>query len=252
MDGTVSLGRTALPAAPLSRGRLDWWRWLVGFPGYRRAVRAARRAPAVRRLVIVGNAPLAFDCRELVDGADIVVRLNDCKGATAWSGTRTTILCVNHTGAPARRYVRERPFRSHPLCVDAREVWLPHHQGAYDAWRLATGRVLDSFEEVTEEVIRANSLEDRVLVRFSQEFNAGLFEMLEATMRRHQIPEDGFSGPSTGMFAVAYVLAAAAYRDYEVHLIGFRFKGWEGHPWQTERRVIADCVRAGRLNFHRT
>ncbi len=236
------------------RGRLDWWRWLVGFPKYYRALRAARRNSRVPRLVIVGNAPLAFDCSELIDRAEVVVRINECKGATTRCGTRTTVLCINNTGFPARRYIADTPFRNHPLCVGAREIWFPRHAGIHEAFvaGVAPDRPRGSYEDLTEEIIQANGLGDRVLLRFSQELNASVFDALQSTMRRHGTPEGSFECPSTGMLLIAHVLAAPAYRNHEIHLIGFRFRGWAGHPWQSERRLVEEYARSGKLHLHST
>jgi hypothetical protein len=51
--------------------------------------------------MVMGNAPLADDCRELVELADVVVRLNHWQAASARGGSRTSTFCVNTLGLGA-------------------------------------------------------------------------------------------------------------------------------------------------------
>jgi hypothetical protein len=203
-------------------------------------------------MVIVGNAPLAFDYSPLVDSADVVVRLNDCKNDVGFSGTKTTILCVSNTGAPARRYIATASLRTIRQCASAREFWFPRHTEAHLDFvrRTQPASRLQEYFDLTDDIVRANGLEGRKLVRFSRELNTWLFRAIQETMVRHGIRDELFECPSTGMFAIAYALTAAEFRGSRLHLVGFGFHGWPGHPWAAERQLVADVADTGRLIFH--
>lgn len=80
-----------------------------------------RQRADVRTVVIVGNAPLGYDCGPVIDAENVVVRLNDCNCSLGRSGAKPIILCANNTGAPACRYLSRAPFLTHPLCTGVQE-----------------------------------------------------------------------------------------------------------------------------------
>ena len=235
------------------RSLLSHCRGLLGYPAYYQTLAHALRTPDRRRLVVMGNAPLHYDCSALVDLADVVVRLNDCKGAGPRSGTRTTVLCVNNLGSPAREYVDGALFRRFPCCRDASEFWFPRNQLVHDLHAARVGGAISPGEhaDFSAAIIAANALAARTIVHFTAAFNETVISTLQQVRHRYQLAETAWS-PSTGMFAIAHVLSAPEFREHEVHLLGFRFQGWSGHHWAAERRLIAEYVREGRVTLHLT
>jgi hypothetical protein len=211
----------------------------------------ARRSGHVPTVVIVGNAPLGYDYSALVDTADVVVRLNDCKRNLGRSGTKTTILCVNNTGVPARGYIAQAPVLTNPLCRGVDEFWFPRDSSTHRAWvsRIRPNRD-DEYEDLTDGIVAANRLQGKTLVRCSAAMNDALFTALQTIERGDGIPDGSFECPSTGMLAIAWSLMDPRFHAHRVVLVGFRFEGWEYHPWRAERRLVEEHVRSGRVVLH--
>jgi hypothetical protein len=205
-----------------------------------------------KNLVLIGAAPCSIDYSPLINHADLVVRFNECKQFGGNVGTRTDILCISNMGSPARRYIAQRPMRGlEPLrtakiwfprntdvCLDHVSRMMEEDPGLRSAWR-----DLD-FRDYSAEITEANDLGHGGIERFSKELNARVFRSLE---RPGDLP---FFAPSTGILAVARVLGDPAFADHRVHLVGFGFAGWTGHPWRAERAFVANSVWRGRVAYY--
>ncbi len=205
-----------------------------------------------KNFVLVGAAPCSLDYNPLINNADLVLRFNECKQFGGNVGTRTDILCVNNTGSPARRYVATRPMLA-LAPVRAAKIWFPRdvnvcrehvsrmihgNPGLRSQWQ-----DLDFFD-YSDAILKANDLGHGGIECFSRELNAGLFRSLE------QCNAPPFFSPSTGIFAVARVLGDPAFADHRVHLVGFGFSGWPGHPWRAEQALVANYVWRGRIAYY--
>jgi len=188
----------------------------------------------------------------MVDAADTVVRMNDCKNSVGRSGRKTSILCINNCGAPARRYVDGAILRKIPICVEAREIWIPRESEVHrkHAARHQESAMLRESDDLTSAILKANGLADRVVVRLTAALNEQMFEAIQQARRRHAIADPAWM-PSTGLLTVAGVLSDPRFSAYHVHLVGYRFQGWAGHPWRAERTILAEQERNGRLTIHR-
>lgn len=205
-----------------------------------------------KNLVLVGAAPCSIDYTPLIDRADLVLRFNECKQFGGNVGTRTDILCISNMGSPARRYIANRPMLGLAPVRSAR-VWFPRHVDVcldhvsrmihLDPGLRSQWPDLD-FRDYSDEIIRVNDLGHGGVERFSKELNAGLFRSLA---ERGGPP---FFSPSTGIFAVARVIGDPAFADHRVHLVGFGFSGWTGHPWRAEQALVANYVWQGRLTYY--
>jgi len=201
-----------------------------------------------RNLVVVGSAPLQIDYSALVDSADIVVRFNDCKNIGGASGYKTDILFVNNTGAPARRYIAERPFAQKSCCQSA-TIWFLrdsgiHHRHLEDMRSYFPNYPASEFDDLTDEIIKANQLQERQTFRASEAFNADFFKKLSS------LTTTPFITPSTGILGLEHVMENPVFANYKIHVIGFGFEGWKGHPWSAEKKLINRYVLDGRLTIH--
>lgn len=209
-------------------------------------------ASVSKNLVVVGSAPCSVDYRVLIQRADLVLRFNECKQFGGHVGTHTDILCVNNVGAPARRFIATRPLldleavrsarlwfpRHAGVCVDHVSRMMQDHPGLRSQWE-----DLD-FQDYAAEIVTANDLGHCSAEYFTQDLNKRVYRTLE------QLAAQPFFAPSTGMLALARVLEDPAFADHRVHLIGFGFSGWPGHPWQAERALVANYVWLGRLIYY--
>ena len=140
----------------------------------------------MKNLVVVGNAPLTIDYSGLIDSADVVIRMNECKNHSSFSGTKTTVICVNNMGPPAWRYAHERSLQKSPLCQIATEYWFVRSMAVHEAFR---ARHCPKFPrekvyDMTEIIINSNDLQHKVSRRFSRHFNVKIFSTLIQAYRK--------------------------------------------------------------------
>jgi hypothetical protein len=53
------------------------------------------------------------------------------------------------------------------------------------------------------------------------------------------------STPSSGMIAVDYLMTHLP--DHKIHLLGFSWKGWSGHNFAKEKKVMKDLIAKGKI-----
>ncbi|MFZ4554431.1 MAG: hypothetical protein ACOYNQ_07820 [Burkholderiales bacterium] len=208
--------------------------------------------PNPKNLVIVGNALSPLDYSPLIDGAEKVLRFNECKQFGGRVGTKTDILCVTNTGLPARRYIEQRPFLSFDA-VRSAVVWFPRDSGAHLAHlkqinqthpRLDAEVLERELRDLSDDIIAANDLSGCAIERFSSDINDRVFKELA------RLGAPRLSIPSTGILALERIMKDPAFGDYRIHLLGFGFSGWNGHPWSAEKALVADYVRLDRLAYY--
>lgn len=203
---------------------------------------------ACRKIVVVGSAPIHIDYSTFVDDAEVVVRFNDCKNIGGASGHKTDILFVNNTGSPAMRYIAERPFALKSCCQSA-VIWfvrdsVVHHAHFQKVKTIFQRYPVTDLDDLTEQIIDANQLQDRETHRVSRAFNEEIFDKLSL------LSSSPFICPSTGFIGLMHILADSAYTNCEIHVVGFGFEGWKGHPWSAEKKLINRYVLDGRLTIH--
>lgn len=195
-----------------------------------------------KKLVFVGNAALSDDNIAFIEECDFVVRFNERNSMTG-SG-RTDLLFATNIGRPAQRFCERRPFieLSCDICFVRDEgVHREHFEQVRSLYPEYSDADLDDFSEA---IIEANHLEREKVLRVPAQSNRLTFEKLQATAK------EPFYCPSTGIMAIEHVLSCPDYLEFEKHIVGFTFEGWEGHPWNAERALIAAHEEAGLLTFH--
>ena len=202
------------------------------------------RPQARPSMAIIGNAPLQTDLSEFIDACDLVLRFNECRNYGIHSGRKIDILCINNTGAPARRIVDGTMIRSASYYNSISEVWFPRNAEIHRKYVQAVEPPSPLIEYVdwTEELIVSNELAGVTTRRFPGE----LYEMVFHKLKKKMLGP--FVSPSTGFLAIEYVLSEPRFSGYEIILIGFSFQGWVGHPWKTEHKILRGYARS-RPNF---
>jgi hypothetical protein len=197
----------------------------------------------VRRVVLVGNAPLTRDHSAMVDAADFVVRFNEPRSWGERGGTRFDAWVIANARG-GRRFVRQRTFAEAPYRDLPAEIWFPRAAEVHGRLRAMGAGFLreDSERDLSRRILRANGLQGRTVVRFDAAFYWSCLERLQ---------EDGEEGPllipSAGFMATNYALAR--FDSAAVALVGFTFQGWEGHPWRREEAFVRRMERAGTLRL---
>ncbi len=202
----------------------------------------------MKNLVIVGNAPLSINYSKIIEAADIVVRMNECKQYGGPHGYKSDIIYMGNTGSPALRFISERPFIGRDWGQQAEVLFVRDSLAHHEYFQGVKNRFPDysesELDDLSDQIIEANQLGGRQVSRLSYDINKVLLNKLTA------LSEKPFICPSTGILAVEHILARPEFSNYRKHIVGFGFKGWSGHPWLAEKALIAGYVLTGRLSFY--
>ena len=193
----------------------------------------------MKSLVIVGSAPLEEDYSGVIDSADCVMRFNNCKNYNQNSGTRTDILVLNCWGNnPTLQFLvlprsREEIDLDLPYVSMCREVWFIRPEAA---WKTHYDGQITSSNIVEALAIPA----DRVR-RITPAFYSSIREKLCTGTDKTNIV------PSTGLLGIELALVNPVFKDYSKILVGFRWRGWKGHSWKQEAKVVDGYLKQGLL-----
>lgn len=194
--------------------------------------------------MIVGNAPPRRDLRNEIDGADIVIRFNDCRTHGGDTGTRSDIVAVCNTGRPAKSML-EGAWRDHPAVRSAEAIWCVRNPEAMASRRASILErrpdLDDFFDDRTAELEAVAATRGADCVVLPAEVHDRLDERLGA------IAGDSYVLPSTGLFAIDHVLHHFASPADRVAITGFDHEGWEGHPFSAERQLVDRFAAEGSL-----
>lgn len=193
-----------------------------------------------REIMIVGNGEVPQGAAARIDAADLVIRFNDCR-TYGPAGERTDVVAICNTGRPGKARLASAEWVEHPAVVQAGAIWSVRDPEKFESLRpvLAVSHPeLDDFcDDYTAEfdaLCRTLGKEHVVIGRAVHE---ALEEQLEAPAP--------YVVPSSGMIVIAFALAT--YPDADVTLAGFGHEGWDGHPFDAERRLVERLVGEGRL-----
>lgn len=202
----------------------------------------------MKNLVIVGNSPLSINYSKMIETADVVVRMNECKQYGGVHGYKTDIIYMTNTGAPARRFISERPFIKREWGQPAEVLFvrdsLAHHEYFQGVKNLFPDYSESELDDLSDQIIEANQLGGRQVSRLSYDINKIILNKLAA------LSEKPFICPSTGILAIEHILSRLEFSGYQKHVVGLGFKGWVGHPWLAEKALIAGHVLAGRISLY--
>lgn len=180
------------------------------------------------RVALVGNAPLHRNFTDMIDCCEVVVRCNEAKNWGPHSGTKTDVLCISQTDAPARRFISEQSILRQPRFPDVKELWFFRQE-----------------RSLVDPIIEANNLQN-IPIRWMA---PDLFHAIQSDLQRRS--QYDFSGPSTGFLAFQYILNAPEYKDYDKWLFGFNFQVWLGHPGHAEAQIVRElCTARKDILFH--
>lgn len=193
---------------------------------------------AAGRLAIVGNAPDPRDHSAAIDSAERVVRFNNAAGFRGHTGSRLDWLALVNRGGQMREWLDDPAFPDRPAIRAAKAFLFPFP--ALPPERAGTG---DGACWTQEARARLAPLGAAIHV---------LTDDLHAEGARILGPDtEGTPNPSTGFLVALALLRQRHPQAPAVHIYGFGFSGWPGHPWEAERRWFAAQEQAGRLRLHR-
>ena len=198
----------------------------------------------VRRVVIVGNGDIGEGLADVIDSADLVMRFNDCRSVGP-GGDRTDIVTVCNTGRPGKAMTEGSAWACNKSVWLASSIWCVRDPQKFKAMRpdvLRDYPELDDFcDDYTDgfaDYARKNGKDFHIVP-------GATHEALDRTLATHA--SGPYVVPSTGAVAIAEFLAHYRKPDDEVFLAGFGHQGWDGHPWDAERRWVDGLIKDGQL-----
>lgn len=192
-------------------------------------------------IVAVGNGPVPSGSAVKIDDASFVMRFNSPHHPPAEAGRRTDALCAVNVGDHLRRWLKGDYLSSFYFSQAARIV-LPWHPNAVKRLRIPlplTRRLKGQKEHWTIEAVRTfvdhgkgvEILAEQIVLESYREL--GLPLSAQPAM------------PSTGFVGIKHLLSM--FPEQEIHLFGFTWHGWSGHPWEKEKAWLLShpqiCVR---------
>lgn len=172
------------------------------------------------RIALVGNGPVGRVGANLIDGFNLVVRINRGNLCGA-AGRRTDLL------------VLRAPTQLDPATGSTRPINRLALKGARELWFVADP---SDAAEVAAAASIAGGRPHRLL-------GTDIVERTRKALRRFQ-PE-GKLVPSMG--AIAVRLVGETYPDAEISVFGFSHEGARWHDWDAERRLMEELMAAKRL-----
>ncbi|MFK0273987.1 Urease operon accessory protein [Ensifer sp. NPDC090286] len=197
-----------------------------------------------RTIMIVGNGDVPEGFGAMIDGADIVVRFNDCR-SVGYGGQKTDIVAVCNTGRPGISMLGGGRWKTNAAVRQAREIWCVRSGAKFAAMRAGLAETHPDLDDFCDDYTVG-------FESFARSTNRG-FRVVPVDVHE-QVEQDlaGFSPdpyvvPSSGMIVIADILAHLATPDDDVVLAGFGHVGWEWHPFAAERRHVDALAAGGRL-----
>lgn len=198
-----------------------------------------------RTIMIVGNGPVGEDADRAIDAADVVIRFNGSRNFGD-AGRRTDVVAVCNTGRPGAAMLADPLWRDSEAVQAASEIWSVRHPDMFDALRprLAVSHpelddFCDNYTDGFAAFAAASGKVHRVMA-------PAIHEAVDAALAA--LDPEPYVVPSSGMVVVFDILHDVRHADDRIILAGFGHVGWEGHPFEAERRLTDSFIAAGRLS----
>ena len=222
------------------------------------------RNKSKKSLVIVGNAPLDSDFSEIIDSCDCVVRFNNCKNYNVNSGGKTDILILTNTGDPFKQATLKFMLKKRgkddvkkelPYLHTAKYIWFirpntlflyTHFQSDFFTNNIFRDQELKNLRiieqrDIIAEIINAQKIPKKKVTSITEKMYIKVWEKLLSYGTTDALM------PSTGLLGIEMILDNPSFRDYEKYIVGFKWQGWDGHPWRLEKELIEKYIKQGVL-----
>ena len=221
--------------------------WLGGLDSDRRHTALDARMTKLqgRSVCLVGNAPTTFDRSGIVDGCDVVIRINDASGFGGVNGHRLTHLFLINCGGQMREWLDDPEFAVRPVVAAAAEILLPIHP-AKDEMIVPP---LTPAERSHPDAANYADEARKMLEKHGKTVSVVSVEIFlqAAAIIGFERPERAMDAPSTGLIALCWALETF---DDPIDIVGFGFAGWDGHRWGRERAFFEKLQAGGRIRLH--
>lgn len=176
------------------------------------------------RIALVGNGPVDYRHASEIDAHDMVIRFNACPHYGR-AGRRIDILVLMNAGSPGWRFTTKKKALNKTAVTRAREIWFAVHPVVQQETRGDDPHSGDYAEAIVRDHLNGQrwtyiDREDHIAARIAL----------------HALGAPADNTPTSGMLALIH--ARRILNPSHVTLYGFTHEGWEGHPWDAERRFV--------------
>ncbi len=199
---------------------------------------------ASRTIMIVGNGPVPDGAAAIIDAADLVIRFNDCRSCGA-GGEKTDIIAVCNTGRPALAMLGGGMWKTKAAVRRASAIWCVRDADKFQALRPQLAVTHPDLDDLCDDYTDGFRAFAQATGRAFHTIPASTHERVDAGLKPFDLGE--YVVPSSGLIAIAEVLAHWCRPADRVVLAGFGHAGWEWHPFSAERRYVDDLISKGQL-----
>lgn len=197
---------------------------------------------------IVGNGPLSADDRALIATADHIIRFNRTPNLKGDMNARTDELVLACSNNQIGKFLLRGHYRSDQAFQQARCLVLPYHPTIIRRYMMKRLSLLSRLKgrrsDWSDYCVEIANQEGKLTEILPMELYYDACKLLEI-----QTEARGFF-PSSGVMIVLRELRDKQNKPDEIHVFGFGFTGWEGHPWEREKALISQFDREGDLELH--
>lgn len=235
----------AIPVS-LSRQRLGVWYLQIGSTArpFHLCGPELASPSAGQPILILGNGPTRSIPEDLGRHA-WHIRFNNCPSYRPRSGDRVDELVLVNCGGQPEEWLSTGRLGNPEALAAAVRVTLPIHPGiaAYYQPVLSPRELREAAaqDHTWPMVRRLRKAGHATAVLAPRSYRDAVHALGQKVFRR------GMPVPSSGFLLIHHV--AQAHPRSPIHLDGFGFAGWEGHPWQAERAYCERLAAEGRLTF---
>lgn len=197
----------------------------------------------VKRLSVIGNGVIHKDWSKTIDTSDVVVRFNNLNNYNLNSGTKTSIWVLSSNKILLNRFVEN------PKSIEERTK-LNLTESLQSSLNLFFSIPIFFPTKGKSQIEQDNKERTEAVNQFLNHFN-----LIEHPFRIIEFPINylfdlqpekwlpNYECPSNGYLITRLLTDSHEYSDYEINLIGFTWEGWEGHPWEFEKRYLEEMER---------
>jgi hypothetical protein len=194
--------------------------------------------------MIVGNGAVDEGAAPLIDAADMVIRFNGSRNFGA-AGRKTDVIAVCNTGRPGAAMLADPEWRDSEAVRRTAEIWSvrdPEKFADLKPHLAISHPELDDFcDDYTDgfaTFATANGKQHRII-------NRSVHDALDDALLA--LGAEPYVVPSSGLVVIQALLSDPRHASDTIILAGFGHSGWDGHPFDAERRLVDQYIASGRV-----
>lgn len=179
-------------------------------------------------IALVGNGPISQDYSSFVSEHDVVVRMNLC-GNLDRTGDRTDFIALVNSGQSAV-HICNNAEALEPVRRNCQKIWTVRHTSVVSTLK-------KKFFFNKDDPYEGRDFSFQIARKFAptpcEMFGPNIWEDASKIIVAQG---GGNKQPSTGL--LTFLRLQELYPGRIVNLFGFTHEGWEGHPWDAERKFF--------------